>query len=84
MAPGYVTTRVKWLISKRLRHSTRRCFVSSVRRWTTLGIEFRPNHLNAGAHAARTVLAQHIFAMAKKGERDPELLIEGALMRLTL
>ncbi len=44
----------------------------------------RPNHLNAGAHAARTVLAQHIFAMAKKGERDPELLIEGALMRLTL
>jgi len=42
------------------------------------------DHLNGSAYAARTVLAQHIFAMAKKGERDPQLLINGALMRLTL
>jgi hypothetical protein len=27
---------------------------------------------------ARTVLAQHIFAMAKQGERDPKRLIAGA------
>jgi hypothetical protein len=44
----------------------------------------KPNHLNGGAYAARTILAQHIFAMAKKGERDPQLLIDGALMGLTL
>jgi hypothetical protein len=44
----------------------------------------KPNHLNGSAYAARTVLAQHIFALAKKGERDPEILIDGALMRLTL
>jgi hypothetical protein len=42
------------------------------------------NHLKWGANAARTVLASHIFAMARKGERDPQRLIAGALMRLTL
>jgi hypothetical protein len=42
------------------------------------------DHLNGSAYAARTVLAQHIFALAKKGERDPQVLINGALMRLTL
>jgi hypothetical protein len=42
------------------------------------------NHLNGGANAARTVLASHIFAMARKVERDPQRLIAGALMRLTL
>jgi hypothetical protein len=42
------------------------------------------NHLNASAYGARTVLASHIFAMARKGERDPQRLIDGALMRLTL
>ena len=36
------------------------------------------------AYGARTVLAQHIFAMAKQGERLPHRLIDGALMRLTL
>jgi hypothetical protein len=35
-------------------------------------------------YGTRTVLAQHIFAMAKQGERDPHRLIDGALMRLTL
>ena len=44
----------------------------------------KSNHLNGRAHGARTVLAQHIFAMAKQGERDPHRLIDGALMRLTL
>jgi hypothetical protein len=42
------------------------------------------NHLNGDANAARTVLASHIFAMARKGERDHQRLIAGALMRLTL
>ncbi len=42
------------------------------------------NHLNGRAFAARSVLAQHIYAMAKQGERDPRHLIDGALMRLTL
>jgi hypothetical protein len=36
-------------------------------------------HLNGSANAARTVLAEHIFAMARQGERDPQRLIEGAL-----
>ena len=31
----------------------------------------KPNHLIGRAYRARTVLAQHIFAMAKQGERDP-------------
>jgi hypothetical protein len=31
----------------------------------------KPNRLNGRAYGARTVLAQHIFAMAKQGERDP-------------
>ena len=39
------------------------------------------NHLNGRAYAARSVLAQHIYAMAKQGERDPRHLIDGALMR---
>ena len=42
------------------------------------------NHLNGRAYAARSVLAQHIYAMAKQGERDPRYLIDGALMRLKL
>jgi hypothetical protein len=42
------------------------------------------NHLNGSAYGARTVLASHIFAMARKGERDAQCLIDGALMRLTL
>jgi hypothetical protein len=44
----------------------------------------KSSHLNGSANGARTVLASHIFAMAKKGERDPQRLIEGALLRLTL
>ena len=28
----------------------------------------KPNHLNGRAYGARTVLAQHIFAMAKQGQ----------------
>jgi hypothetical protein len=42
------------------------------------------NHVNGRAYGARTVLAQHIFALAKQGERDPQILVAGALMRLTL
>jgi hypothetical protein len=42
------------------------------------------NHLNESANAARSVLASHILAMARQGERDPRRLIDGALMRLTL
>jgi hypothetical protein len=45
---------------------------------TTLGtaldqawMRVKANHLNGSAYRARTVLAQHIFAMAKQGERDP-------------
>jgi hypothetical protein len=37
----------------------------------------KSNHLNGRAYGARTVLAQHIFAMAKQGERDPHRLIDG-------
>ena len=44
----------------------------------------KPNYLNGRAYGARTVLAQHIFAMAKQGERDTRRLIDGALMRLSL
>ena len=58
---------------------------------TTLGtaldqawMRVKANHLNGSAYRARTVLAQHIFAMAKQGERDPKRLIAGALMRLKL
>lgn len=42
------------------------------------------SHVNGSAYGARLVLAEHIFAMARKGERDPQRLIDGALMRLTL
>jgi hypothetical protein len=41
-------------------------------------------HLNGSADAARAVLAQHIVAIARQGERDRRRLIEGALARLTL
>jgi hypothetical protein len=41
-------------------------------------------HLNGSADAARAVLAQHIIAMARQGERDRRRLIEGALARLSL
>ena len=44
----------------------------------------RFNHLKGNANAARSVLASHIFAMARHGERNPQRLIDGALMRLTL
>jgi hypothetical protein len=46
--------------------------------------------LEAGAHledsgdGARTLIAQHIIAMARQGERDHQRLIEGALARLKL
>lgn len=41
-------------------------------------------HLNGSANAARTVLAEHLFAMARQGERDCQRLTEGTLIRLTL
>jgi hypothetical protein len=40
--------------------------------------------LNGGGDAIRTILAQHIIAMAEEGERDRQRLIEGALARLKL
>ena len=41
------------------------------------------NQLNGRACGAHTILASHIFAMARKGQRNPQRLIDGALMRLT-
>ena len=41
-------------------------------------------HMNGSADYARTLVAQHIVAMAKQGERDRQRLIEGALARLGL
>jgi hypothetical protein len=42
------------------------------------------NQLNGSACGARTILASQIFfAMARKGQRNPQRLIDGALMRLT-
>src|SRR5829696_8126654 len=40
--------------------------------------------LDGYAEAARAALAKHIVDMAKKGERDPQRLIEGALIRFRL
>jgi hypothetical protein len=40
--------------------------------------------LNGQSEAARTALAKHIVDMAKAGERDPQRLIESALLRLKL
>jgi hypothetical protein len=46
--------------------------------------------LEAGAHmkgrgdGTRTLIAQHIIAMARQGERDRQRLVEGALARLKL
>jgi hypothetical protein len=44
----------------------------------------KTNHSNGSSYRARTMLAQHIFAMAKQGERDPKRLVAGALLRLKL
>jgi hypothetical protein len=41
-------------------------------------------HFNGSGDAVRTILAKHIIAMAKQGERDRQRLIEGALARLKL
>ncbi len=83
-APGYATTRVKMAYFKETEafDPETLCILSEALddAWQRV----KPNHLNGSAYAARTALAQHIFAMAKKGERDPQLLIEGALMRLKL
>jgi hypothetical protein len=40
--------------------------------------------LNRSGDAIRTILAKHIIAMAKQGERDGQRLTEGALARLKL
>jgi hypothetical protein len=47
-------------------------------------LRVKANHLNGSAYSARTVLALHIFKMAKQGERDPKRLAAGALTRLKL
>jgi hypothetical protein len=39
-------------------------------RWIRLGDEVKLNQLNGSASGARTILASHIFAMARKGERN--------------
>ena len=41
-------------------------------------------HVNDDAAGAVVVLAEHILALARQGERDPKRLVEGALMRLSL
>jgi hypothetical protein len=41
------------------------------------------NQLNGSASGARPILASHIFATARKGERNRQRLVDGALMRLT-
>ena len=47
-------------------------------------MQVKANHLNGNAYRARTVIAKHIFAMAKEGERNPNRLIARALMLLKL
>ena len=42
------------------------------------------SYVNGNAAGARAVLAEHILALAKQGERDPKRLVEGALNRLSL
>jgi hypothetical protein len=41
-------------------------------------------NVNAHGTAARDLLANHIVAMAKKGELDRQRLVDGALARLRL
>lgn len=41
-------------------------------------------HLNGKADGARTLIAKHMIALARQGERDRQRLIEGALARLSL
>jgi hypothetical protein len=40
--------------------------------------------LDGHSEAARAALAKHIVDMAKAGERDPQRLIESALLRIKL
>jgi hypothetical protein len=40
-------------------------------------------YVNGNDNGARTILAEYILAVARKGERDPERLVRGALLRLT-
>jgi hypothetical protein len=40
--------------------------------------------VNGNVDGARAVLAEHMLALAKRGERDPKRLIEAALSRLSL
>ena len=42
------------------------------------------HRLDGQSGAARTALAKHIVGMAKAGERDPQRLVESALVRLRL
>jgi hypothetical protein len=42
------------------------------------------DHVNDSAAGAIVVLAEHILALARQGERDPKRLAEGALIRLSL
>ena len=48
--------------------------ILGVTRWIAAWRRVKSNHLNGRAYGARTVLAQHIFAMAAQGERDPHRL----------
>jgi hypothetical protein len=42
------------------------------------------DHVNDGGAGAIIVVAEHILALARQGERDPKRLVEGALIRLSL
>ncbi len=49
--------------------------------WQRLEVRGR---LNGNGDAIRTTLAKHIIAIAERGERDRQRLIEGALARLKI
>jgi hypothetical protein len=51
--------------------------------WRRLEVEAGA-YLKDSGDGARTLIAQHIIAMARQGERDRQRLIEGALARFRL
>jgi hypothetical protein len=61
------------VLSDALEHACQRALASSL-------ILKADDHMEV----ARMVLAEHIALMARKGEREPQRLIEGALARLRL
>jgi hypothetical protein len=52
--------------------------------WQTIDTNRAAFKIDGNAERAREVLAKQIVDLAKRGERDPRSLIEGALARLKL